>query len=98
MIYLIDFFYVVFFIAIKECIVKLLYTQPDIFSKIWQNYLWFEFSYVLVGIYFLPHHTPTQGMVAFSMSFSTRLCFIILRPVFFKESDAKNIIKKLKKE
>lgn len=72
MIYLYDFLFVALFLGIKDVAMWLLDSQPDIYVIVRKYYMWFEFSFVCLAIYFIPTHNIHEAEIAFFMSLCTK--------------------------
>ena len=79
MIYIYDLIFVIILLVIKDGGFWVLRKQPDIYLKVRKYYMWFEFSYIMLAVYFVPKHTVTEAMVAFFLSLTTKLFHDYLR-------------------
>lgn len=79
MIYLYDLLFVLGFIGIRDFAMWLLDTQPEIYVTVRPYYLWFEFSYTCLCLYFIPSQTNSEALVAFFLSLCTKLVHDIIK-------------------
>lgn len=72
MIYLFDFFFITGYLLMKDFSLWLLDFRYDIYCRIRNSYIWFETSWIVGSIVFIPDHTASEAMIAFCMCLLTK--------------------------
>lgn len=79
MLYFIDLCFVLGYLLMKDVILWLIDADFEIY-QVWRKYyMWFELSWVIGGVYFIPAHTLLEGCVAFFASLATKAVHDIIR-------------------
>lgn len=79
MIYTYDFFFTLCLLMIWNIKFLIKKRHESVYLKVRYWIKWFEFTYILLGIYFMPDHTITEALVAFFLSICTKLFIDYLR-------------------
>lgn len=72
MLYLIDFGFVVVYLLVSDVAQWVINSNLELYKNWRQYYKWFEFSWVIGAVYFLPEHTITEGCTAFFASLAAK--------------------------
>lgn len=72
MIYLVDLLFITGYLLMKDFAMWLLDFRFDIYCRTRNAYMWFETSWIVGGVVFIPQHTAVEAMIAFCMCLITK--------------------------